>query len=182
MKTIYVFLADGFEDVEALGTVDVLRRAGLSVCTVSIMKRTEVQSAHGIMVKADELFEDADHTQGEMLILPGGMPGASNLNEHKGLLKEIETMAKADKPLAAICAAPMVYGNLGLLAGKRATCYPGFEKFLKGATYTAAPVEQDGIFITGKGPGVTFDFALAIVAKFCGDAKVAELRQGMMML
>ncbi len=182
MKTIYLFLADGFEDVEALGTVDVLRRANLPVRTVSIMKRLEVQSAHGITVKADELFGDADHTQGEMLILPGGMPGASHLNDHQGLREEIKTMAKAGKSLAAICAAPMVYGNLGLLAGRRATCYPGFEKFLQGADYTAASVEQDGNFITGKGPGVTFDFALAIVAKYCGDAVVAELRQGMMMV
>ncbi len=181
MNTIYLFLADGFEDVEALGTVDILRRAGLHVRTVSIMKRLEVHSAHGITVRADELFEDADHTLGEMLILPGGMPGASHLKDHNGLRAEIRMMAREGKSLAAICAAPMVYGDMGLLAGRRATCYPGFEKFLQDATYTAAPVEQDGNFITGKGPGVTFDFALAIVAKYCGDAKVAELRQGMMM-
>ncbi len=181
MGHIYLFLADGFEDVEALGTVDILRRAGLSVKTVSIMEHPEVTSAHNVMVKADMLFEEEALRDAEMLILPGGMPGALNLDMHEGLRRVILAFSSASRPLAAICAAPMVYGRLGLLNGKKATCYPGFEGHLEGAVYTGASVEQDANFITGKGPGVTFEFAFAIIAKFCGKAKVDELKQAMML-
>lgn len=181
MGNIYLFLADGFEEVEALGTVDVLRRAGLPVKTVSIIDQLEVTSSHGVSVKADMLFDEEALRDAEMLVLPGGMPGSLNLSEHEELRRIILAFSAAGKPLAAICAAPMVYGKLGLLKDKKATCYPGFEKFLEGAQYTGALVEHDGNFITGKGPGATFEFALAIVAKFCGKDKVAELKQGMIL-
>lgn len=181
MKKVYVFLAEGFEEVEALTPIDVLRRAGLQVVTVSVMENQVVEGAHGVPVVADALFADIDQEAADMLLLPGGMPGATNLDAHEGLGALIMAYAAAGKPLAAICAAPLVYGRRGLLNGKKATCYPGFEGYLEGAEYTAAPVEQDGNFITGKGPGAAMEFAFAIVEKYCGIDKVNELKQGMML-
>jgi 4-methyl-5(b-hydroxyethyl)-thiazole monophosphate biosynthesis len=115
-----------------------------------------------------------------MLILPGGMPGASSLDAHDGLSRLIYAFAEQNRPLAAICAAPLVYGKRGLLRGKKATCYPGFEQYLEGADYTAALVQEDANFITGKGPGAAMEFAFAIVRRACGEQKVKELKQGMM--
>ena len=180
MKTIFVFLADGFEEIEALTPVDVLRRAGLSVQTVSVMDEQVVKGAHGVPVMADKMFADVNPEDAEMILLPGGMPGATNLDAHEGLSKMILEFAKAKKDFAAICAAPLVLGNRGLLEGKNATCYPGFETYLQGAEYTAALVEKDDNFITGKGPGAAMEFAFAIVEKYVGIGKVNELKQGMM--
>ena len=178
MKTIFVFLADGFEEIEALTPVDILRRAGLSVKTVSVMDEQVVAGAHGVPVMADVMFDEVNAEDAEMILLPGGLPGATNLDAHQGLSQMILDFAKEEKPLAAICAAPLVFGNRGLLEGKKATCYPGFETYLKGAQYTAALVEKDGNFITGKGPGAAMEFAFAIVEKYCGMDKVNELKQG----
>ena len=180
MKTIFVFLATGFEEIEALTPVDVLRRAGLNVQTVSVMDEQTVVGAHGIPVVADKMFAEINTADAEMILLPGGLPGATNLDEHAGLSELIMKFAKEEKPLAAICAAPLVFGNRGLLDGKKATCYPGFETYLQGADYTANLVEVDGNFITGKGPGAAMEFAFAIVEKYCGIAKVQELKLGMM--
>ena len=180
MKTIFVFLADGFEEIEALTPVDVLRRAGLSVQTVSVMDEQVVKGAHGVPVMADKMFADVNPEDAEMILLPGGMPGATNLDAHEGLSKMILEFAKAKKDFAAICAAPLVLGNRGLLEGKNATCYPGFETYLQGAEYTAALVEKDDNFITGKGPGAAMEFAFAIVEKYCGAGMVSELKKGMM--
>ena len=182
MKTIFVFLAEGFEEIEALTPVDVLRRAGLSVQTVSIMDKQVVAGAHGVPVLADVMFADVNTEDAEMILLPGGLPGATNLDAHEGLGQMVMDFAKEEKPLAAICAAPLVLGNRGLLQGKKATCYPGFETYLQGADYTAALVEKDGNIITGKGPGAAMEFAFAIVEKYCGIDKVNELKQGMMIL
>ena len=180
MKTIFVFLADGFEEIEAITPVDVLKRAGLNVQTVSVMEEQTVAGAHGILVLADKMFADIRLEDAEMLLLPGGLPGATNLDAHQGLSDMIMSFASEGKPLAAICAAPLVFGNRGLLQGKKATCYPGFESYLAGAEYTAALVETDGNFITAKGPGAAMDFAFAIVEKYCGIEKVNELKSGMM--
>lgn len=180
MKTILVFLATGFEEIEALTPVDVLRRAGLDVQTVSVMNEQTVAGAHGVPVLADKMFAEINPEDAEMILLPGGLPGATNLDEHAGLSELIMKFAEAGKPLAAICAAPLVLGNRGLLQGKKATCYPGFETYLTGAEYTANLVEVDGNVITGKGPGAAMEFAFAIVEKYCGIAKVQELKQGMM--
>ena len=180
MKPIFVFLAEGFEEIEALTPVDVLRRAGLSVQTVSVMDEQVVAGAHGVPVLADKMFAEINPEDAEMILLPGGLPGATNLDAHEGLSQLILDFAEADKPLAAICAAPLVLGNRGLLQGKKATCYPGFETYLQGAEYTAALVEKDGNIITGKGPGAAMEFAFAIVEKYCGMDKVNELKQGMM--
>ena len=180
MKTIFVFLAEGFEEIEALTPVDVLRRAGLSVQTVSVMDEQVVAGAHGVPVLADKMFAEINPEDAEMILLPGGLPGATNLDAHEGLSRMILDFAAAETPLAAICAAPLVLGNRGLLQGKKATCYPGFETYLQGAEYTAALVEKDGNIITGKGPGAAMEFAFAIVEKYCGIDKVNELKQGMM--
>ena len=166
MKTIYVFLADGFEEIEALTTIDVLRRAGLKVITVSVKDSPVVHGAHGVPVISDALIDEVE--EGDMILLPGGMPGATNLDKCPELNELI------------MCAAPLVSGKRGLLKGKTATCYPGLEEFLEGSEYTSAPVESDGVIITGKGPGAALDFTFAIVEMFCGAEKVAELKQGML--
>ncbi len=176
---IYVFLATGFEDIEALAPVDIMRRAGLQVETVSITGEEIVTSAHGVGVLADTLIEAVDFEDAELIVLPGGMPGASNLDACEPLLQGIMEHFRAGKPLAAICAAPMVLGHLGILNGRRATCYPGFESELKGAQYTAAIVEQDGPFITGRGPAAAMEFGYALAERFVGKEAVQALRNGM---
>lgn len=177
---IYTFLANGFEEVEALGPIDVCRRAGLEVITVSINDTEVVEGAHGVKIIADTKFGDNDYTDADMLFLPGGMPGATNLDAHEGLRNAILAHNDANKPLAAICAAPLVYGNLGLAQGKNMTCYPGFEQYLKGANYTASLVQVDGKMFTGKGPGAALALGYAIVEYFCGKETADELRAGMM--
>ena len=177
---VYQFMADGFEDVEALIPVDVLRRGGVDIKTVSIMGRLEVESAHGVTIKADMLFEDADLSEADLLMLPGGMPGASNLDAHEGLKAALLKQAEAGKKISAICAAPFVLGKLGILKGKRATCYPGFEAELRGATCTGALVEVDGQVITAKGPAAVFEFGYAIVEHLKDKATADALRAGML--
>ena len=144
MKTICIFLAEGFEEMEAMFPLDVMRRGGLNVKTVSVTGEKTVVSSHQVPIVADMLFEDLKEEDVEMVVLPGGLPGATNLDAHAGLDKLIMSFAAAGKPLAAICAAPMVYGKRGLLKGKKATCYPGFAQYLEGAECTGAPVERDG--------------------------------------
>lgn len=180
MKNVLLFLADGFEEIEALATVDVLRRAGIQVTTVSVNPTELVTGAHGIPVMADVVYELAGFAEADMLVLPGGMPGAANLDAHEGLRAAISAHAEAGKWLAAICAAPMVYGHMGLLDGKKATCYPGFDGELAGATYTAAPVEKDGNIITGKGPAVVLPFAYALAEVLVGEEVVAQVKSGML--
>lgn len=180
-KKIAVHLADGFEEIEAISIIDVLRRAGLSVVTVSVTGKLEVNGAHQIKVLADKLFESVDYSDVYMIVLPGGMPGASNLNAHEGLRQKIKTFFAEEKQLAAICAAPLVFGNLGILTGKQAVCYPGFESHLKGADILQVPVVESGNIITGRGPGVAIQFALKIVEKLVSVEK-AELLAGQMLV
>ncbi|WP_297089895.1 DJ-1 family glyoxalase III [uncultured Draconibacterium sp.] len=175
MKKIAVHLAEGFEEIEAISIIDVLRRADLDIEIVSMNKTMEVTGSHQITVKADTLFEDLDYDNIDMIVLPGGMPGAANLKAHSGLREQILNFNDMKKPLAAICAAPMVFGNLGLLKEKQATCYPGFEDELHGAIITGEAVEEAGNIITGKGAGVAIDFALKIVEKFKGKEVANEL-------
>ena len=176
---IYVFLATGFEDIEALAPVDIMRRAGLEVQTVSITGERIVESAHGVGIVADLLLPDVDFSEAEMLVLPGGLPGSTNLDACQPLTAAIKRHFEAGGPIAAICAAPLVFGHLGVLQGRRATCYPGVETELKGATYTAAIVEQDENIITGKGPAAAFEFGYTIVDFFLGEGASQPLRQGM---
>ena len=181
MKTIFVFLADGFEEIEAITPIDVLRRAGLNVQTVSVMEEQIVAGAHGIPVVADKMFADIHLDDAEMLLLPGGLPGATNLDAHQGLSDMIMAFASEGKALAAICAAPLVFGNRGLLQGKKATCYPGFEPELIGATITGENVVVDENIITGKGPGLVFDFGLRIVEQLLGLQVRREVQNGLLL-
>lgn len=173
---IYVFLADGFEEIEALAPVDILRRAQLPVQTVGVGKRG-ITGAHGVPVVADladgELPQCADGIQ--MVVLPGGMPGTKNL-EACAAVKQIVQQAQAQGAfIAAICAAPSVLGHWGVLKGHTAVCYPGFEQDL-GCALGSEPVVQSGKVITARGAGVAVDFALALVAALCGEEKSKEIR------
>lgn len=179
MKRVYLFLADGFETVEALAPVDVMRRAGIEVVTVSIMKRPEVVSAQNVKVVADELFENVLFGDAAALVLPGGGVGTDNLSAHGPLRTALVEAHSNGVLVAAICAAPMVLGRIGILEGCKATCYPGCEVDLFGAEYTAAPVQECGNIVTGCGPGVSFDFGFAIVERLCGADVVATLRSQM---
>ncbi|MBR3878143.1 MAG: DJ-1/PfpI family protein [Bacteroidaceae bacterium] len=179
MSKVYLFLADGFETVEALAPADVMRRAGIEVVTVSIMGRRNVVSAQNVPVVADALYEDICFCDADGLVLPGGGTGTDNLSAHEPLRALLVKAHAEGKLVAAICAAPMVFGRIGILKGRKATCYPGCEGDLFGAEYTAAPVEKDGNIITGCGPGVSFDFGFAIVERLCGGDVVGTLRSQM---
>lgn len=173
MKTIFLFLITGFEEIEAVATVDILRRAGLDVKTVSLTGEGVVTGSHRIPVTADMLFEEVPFESAELLVLPGGTPA---YNDHEGLKKAIRAFYDKGGKIAAICASPMVFGGLGILKGRNATCYPGFEKYLEGATLqTDRAVVVDGNVITGKGPGLTPDFALQLVEILAGSAKRNEV-------
>lgn len=172
-KNIAVHLAEGFEEVEAVSIIDVLRRAEFDVKIISVTEDLEITGNHGITIKAEELFKDFNYENIDMIVLPGGMPGAKHLKEHAGLREKVLDFEKKEKPIGAICAAPMVLGAAGLLRNKNATCFPGFEDELKGANVTGNEVEVDGKIITGKGPGVAIKFALQIV-EFLTDEKTAN--------
>lgn len=180
MKKVIVFLAEGFEEVEAISIIDTLRRAEISVTIASISNNLGVKGAHNIEIKADKLFDDIDFNSYDMIALPGGMPGAKNLNEHEGLKEQLKEFAK-DKLIGAICAAPMILGGMGLLKGKRATCYPGFEPELIEANVTHEPVTIDGNIITGKGPGLALQFSLQLVEILAGKAARDEVANAMLM-
>lgn len=172
MKTAFLFLATGFEEIEALGTVDILRRGGIRVATVSIMGEIRVMGAHNIPVIADYLFEDADYSQADALILPGGIPGSNHLNTCTRLKELVLQKHKEGILLGAVCAGPMVLGGLGLLKGRKACCFPNFEPTMIGAIPTDNGVEVDGNIITAKGPGFVFDFGLTML-RFLKDEEIA---------
>lgn len=177
---IYFFLATGFEDIEMIAPLDIVRRAGIEARTVSITGEKVVTSAHGVGFLADALLEEIDFSKADMLVLPGGLPGAANLDACQPLCDGIMMHFRAGKKLAAICAAPMVYGHLGILDGLKATCYPGFETELAGAEYTAAVCQQDGQFITACGPGAAMEFGYTITEAMGKTVEAAGLREGMM--
>ncbi|MCR4916348.1 MAG: DJ-1/PfpI family protein [Prevotella sp.] len=181
MAKVYVFLADGFEDVEALIPVDVLRRGGQDVVTVSVMDDSQtVESAHGVTMIADTWIGDCDLTDADLLLLPGGMPGASNLYACEPLRQALVNQQEEGKLIAAICASPaVVLGQMGLLQGYRATCYPGFEQLLSGAEYTGELCTVDGNIITGEGPAAAFPFAYALLAILQDEATAQQIADGM---
>ena len=158
MSEVCVFLADGFEEIEGLTVVDLLRRAGIETKTVSIMGREEIQGAHGITVKADSLFEDTDFSEVRMLVLPGGMPGTTHLKEHKELGELILKYNEEKKYLAAICTGTLTVGG-------RQGSYPGMEEGLTGAEVTCQPVVSDGHITTSRGLGTAIEFALALISE-----------------
>ena len=172
---IYLFLADGMEEIEALCPLDLMRRAGLSVTTVGVGSTT-VTGAHGITVAAD--ISDAEFCDNapDMVFLPGGMPGTLNLAKSDVVKQVILSAHQSGAYLAAICAAPSILGDMGLLVGKEAICYPGFEDRLVGATISQERVVLDGNILTAAGMGVALEMGLKIVEIFCGAKAAAELR------
>ena len=182
MAKVYEFLAEGFEELEALTPVDVLRRADISVQTVSVTGKKIVCSSHSVQVVADLLFEEQVFEDADLLLLPGGMPGANNLKDHEGLRQLLPRHAERGKHIGAICAAPMVLGTLGLLQGRRATCAPGFEQYLTGAEYTGELVTEDGLFITGKGAAASLPYSFRLLTLFRTEAEIHGIQQRMQYL
>lgn len=183
MRDSFVFLAEGFEEIEALTVIDLLRRAGMSVKTISITTALQVTGAHGVTVKADLIFDNTLFKDAEWLILPGGMPGASNLYEYgplEGLLKS--QLSSSDGRVAAICASPaVVLGQFGLLKGEKATCYPGFEKMLLGADVVDEPVVVSGKFVLGNGPANAMVWALTIISETMGSQEALRVANGLLL-
>ena len=177
---VYLHLADGFEEIEAVTVADVLRRANIEVKMVSIMGKKEVIGAHGIIITADLFYAEADYQTCEMIVLPGGMPGTTNLGAHQGLLTQLKCFDESNKWIAAICAAPMILGQKGLLKDRKATIYQGMENYLTGATVLKDAVVTDGNLITSRGPGTATSFALEIVKQLKDKETADTVKLGMM--
>lgn len=173
MTDALIFLAPGYEEVEMLTVVDMVRRAGLTIDMVSITDSLEVTSSHNVTIKADKLFKDADFDSAKMIILPGGIPGTPNLLAYKPLTDKIIEFKENGKLLSAVCAAPTVYGELGILKENKATCYPGMEAKLNCAKHLEEPVVIDGQFTTSRGMGTCIEFAGAIIERL-KDKETAE--------
>ena len=180
MKKVGVVLADGFDEIEALTVVDLLRRAQIFVDTVSATEEYTVHGAHGINVQTEDLFDEVNFVESDMIVLPGGMPGTTHLNEHAGVRRVVKDFYEEGKYVAAICAAPTVLGNLGILKGKRITCYPTVENQIQGAVITRLPAQVDGNIITGRGAGTAIDFALKLIEVLAGPEKAKEIRDGIL--
>lgn len=178
---VYVFLAEGFEEIEALTPVDLLRRAGVECITVSISDNRTVVGARGISVNVDKTLGEIDAREAELLVLPGGMPGTTNLAACDKLMAVVDEFAKSgdnSKRVAAICAAPArIFGARGLVEGKKAICYPGMEEELKGAIVTVESVVTDGNITTSRGMGTAAEFALELVKLICGEEKSEQIRK-----
>ncbi len=171
MKKIGVFFAEGYEEIEALTVVDICRRCGLGVDMVSVTEELMVTGSHGIGVRMDKGFSSADFQEYDMAVLPGGMPGTKNLEAHEGLMAQVDAYYAGGKYVAAICAAPSIFGHRGILKGRRACCYPGIEAHLEGAEVTAGPVEIADNVITSRGMGT------AMVEGLCGKEKAQEMAE-----
>lgn len=176
----YCFLATGFEEIEAIATVDMLRRVGVDVATVCVDgDKNTVTGAHGIPVKADLSADEVSKENIEGIILPGGMPGTVNLENSEVVMAALDYCVENDLHIFAICAAPQILGHRGILEGKNATCYPGFEGELKGASLSDLQAVKDGKVITSKGPGATIDFACEIIKELKGEKVACELKESM---
>ena len=190
MSKIAIFLAPGFEEIEALTVVDLCRRVGIEVTMAAVVDNiTEetgtddkagvlVTGSHGIAVKADAMLAEVDFDSLDMIVLPGGMPGTKNLEACETLMAQLDVFYKSGKNIAAICAAPSIFGHRGYLNGRNACSYPGFEGHLTGAHVTENPVEVSEHVITSRGLGTAIPFALAIVEHFCGMESAEELAKG----
>ena len=178
---LYLLLANGFEEIEALGTVDFLRRCGIEVKMTSITGTRMVTGAHNIPVMADGIMRRGTIESSDGVILPGGMPGAETLRASTVIRRALKLLDATDKLIAAICAAPMVLGDCGLLTKRSATCYPGFEGWLQGATILKnANVVEDGNIITANGPSAMIPFATAIARRFVSDEKIEAVKRAML--
>lgn len=178
---IYVHLAQGFEEIEAVTVVDILRRGGLDAKTVSVTGQRQVTGSHGIILTADLLFEEADYSACTMMVFPGGLPGTTNLLKHKGLMDALAGFSASGRPVAAICAAPMILGAMGLVRGKRATIYPGMEDELKGALVQGDRVVEDDGIVTSQGPATAMEFALALLARMAGQKTADRVKGGLLL-
>lgn len=177
MKKVYVFLADGFEEVEALTVVDLLRRAEMNVVTVSIKEEKQVMGSNQIPVLADDVFSKTDCSDADLLVLPGGGEGTENLEKFQPLLELVKSFVSQDRKVAAICAAPRILAGLGLLDGKKATCYPSVMEMLTNAQKTTDPVAVDGCITTSRGVGTAIDFSLELITQLAGAEKAREIAE-----
>ncbi len=173
----YVCFADGFEMIEALTVVDVLRRGKVDVITVSVTGNREVTSSHKVPILTDQLFQDTDFSDATLVYLPGGLPGAQTLADFAPLKRVMENQLERGERIAAICAAPMALGKWGFLKGKKAISYPGFEKYLEGAEVTDALVVTDGLVSTGKGMGASLPMALELLKLLAGEEMAAHVAE-----
>ena len=174
-KKVYVFFADGFEDIEGLMVVDILRRAGISVTTVSIKETKEIETSHGVKLLTDAAFGETDFADADLLVLPGGMPGTKYLGEYEPLLKLLKDFYAEGKKIAAICAAPTVFSKLGFLKERKATCYPALLDSLDCRERSEDAVVVDGNVTTSRGLGTAIDFALCLTAQLISEEKAKEI-------
>ena len=174
-KKVYIFLADGFEDIEGLTVVDLMRRADIDIKTVSIKKSKEITTSHGITMLTDLIFAETDFTDADMLVLPGGMPGTNYLRDHEGLAELLKKQYEAGKWVAAICAAPSVFGGLGFLKDRKATSYPGCLDGIPVGEYTEEPVAVAGNVVTSRGVGTAIAFALKLIEVLISKEKADEI-------
>ena len=172
---IAVFFATGYEEIEALTVVDLTRRAGLETWMVSITEERKVTGSHGIEVSMDKTFSEVDFEQVDMIVLPGGMPGTINLEAHEPLMEKVREFDKAGKYISAICAAPTVFGHLGLLKERMACCYPGMEDGLVEAKVSYEKTVVSDHILTSRGMGTAIDFGLQIIARFKGNEEAEEM-------
>ena len=177
MKKVSIFLAEGFEEVEGLTAVDLLRRAGAEVTMAAVGESLDVTGSHGIQVKADRLLDVEEERKADLLVLPGGQPGTKNLNGCSVLLELLKEFDQEGKKIAAICAAPTVLGGAGLLEGRKATCYPSCEDGLKGAQICKDRVVVDGHVTTSRGVGTAIPFALSLIEQLYNKEKAEEIRK-----
>lgn len=175
MSKVYVFLADGFEEIEGLTVVDLMRRAGIEVTTVSIKEETAIEGSHHILLSADTTFGKCDFSDADMLVLPGGGLGTENLEKFEPLGKLVTSYCEKGGKIAAICAAPRVFAGLGLLNGKKATCYPSVMEQLTGAVKSEDAVVVDGNITTSRGLGTAIDFSLELIAQLISKEKADEI-------
>lgn len=179
MSKLGIFMADGCEEIEGLTVVDIVRRAKMEIVTISITGKKEVTSSHNVTFLADALADEVNYDELDGIVLPGGMPGTLNLGANETVNTVIKKFASEGKLVSAICAAPSVLGAAGILNGRHATCHPGFEEKLTGATTSEEPVVRDGNIITSRGMGTAIPFALEIVRYFADDAAVEQICKGL---
>lgn len=175
MKKIAIFFAEGYEEIEALAVVDICRRCGLTIDMVSITEEQMVKGSHGIAVEMDKTLAQVDFASYDMLVLPGGGEGTKRLEACEPLMEQIDAFYQAKKYIAAICAAPSIFGHRGILKGRRACSYPSFESHLEGAEVTKGSVEISEHVITSRGMGTAVDFGLAIAGVLCGAEAAEEM-------